>query len=394
MQKKLMLILGMLLVTSLLAFAAGGKEAGPSGPVTISIWHGYTETEEKTLHQAVTDFMAANPKITVDLLAVPFDQLQNKFQTEAAAGGGPTLVVGPQDRMAAYNQAGLLATLDDTASFIKDLVPAAVNGGRIGGKLLGIPVNNKVVALIYNKSLVTKEPATYDELMADVAKSGFALTADWFHNYMWAPAFSATFLDASNKAVLDSEAGVKAYAFFLQFAKSPGVIADSNDGNQDTLFRQGKVAFRIQGPWASGDYIKDLGAANVGVMAFPAVPGGSRPRPWNQSEMFSINANATKDQVLASGLFLAYFTSAPIQKRFLDAANWIPANSKVDTASNPVVGGFLKQVVYSDPFPVVAELSTTWDPMGNAVTQILEKVKSPKDALTGAMTLINTANKK
>jgi len=394
MNKRIVLVLGLLAIASLVAFAAGGKEAAPSGPVTISIWHGYIETEEKTLRQAATDFMAANPKITVELLAVPFDQLQNKFQTEAAAGGGPTIIVGPQDRMAGYNQAGLLAPLDDTAPFLKNLVPAAVNGGRIGGKLVGVPVNNKVVALVYNKSLVTKEPASYDELMAAIAKSGMALTADWFHNYMWGPAFGASFLDATNKAVLDSEAGVKAYTFFLQLAKSAGVTADGNDGNNDTLFRQGKVAFRIQGPWASGDYIKDLGAANVGVMAFPAVPGGSRPRPWNQSEMFSVNANATKDQVLASGQFLAFFTSAAIQKRFLDAANWIPANAKVDTSSNPVVGGFLKQVEFSDPFPVVSELGATWDPMGNAMTQILEKVKSPKDALTGAMALINTANKK
>ena len=394
MNKRIVLVLGLLAIASLVAFAAGGKEAAPSGPVTISIWHGYIETEEKTLRQAATDFMAANPKITVELLAVPFDQLQNKFQTEAAAGGGPTIIVGPQDRMAGYNQAGLLAPLDDTAPFLKNLVPAAVNGGRIGGKLVGVPVNNKVVALVYNKSLVTKEPASYDELMAAIAKSGMALTADWFHNYMWGPAFGASFLDATNKAVLDSEAGVKAYTFFLQLAKSAGVTADGNDGNNDTLFRQGKVAFRIQGPWASGDYIKDLGAANVGVMAFPAVPGGSRPRPWNQSEMFSVNANATKDQVLASGQFLAFFTSAAIQKRFLDAANWIPANAKVNTSSNPVVGGFLKQVEFSDPFPVVSELGATWDPMGNAMTQILEKVKSPKDALTGAMALINTANKK
>ena len=394
MRRVIPLVLGLLMVTSLVAFAGGTQEPQPSGPVTISIWHGYTETEEKTFHQAVTDFMIANPKITVTLLAVPFDQLQNKFQTEAAAGGGPTMVVGPQDRMAAYNQAGRLATLDSNAAFLKDLVPAAVNGGMIGGKLVGVPVNNKVVALVYNKKIVTKEPATYDELMASVAKNGMAITADWFHNYMWAPAFGAAFLDANNRAVLDSDAGVKAYAFFYQLAKSPGVVTDSNDGNQDTLFRQGKVAYRIQGPWASADYIKDLGVDSVGVMAFPAVPNGKQPRPWNQSEMVSVSTNAAKEQVIASNLFLAYLTSAPIQKRFLDAANWIPANAKVDTSSNPVVGGFLKQVVYSDPFPVVPELSTTWDPMGNAVTQILEKVKSPQDALIAAMALINTANKK
>jgi len=83
-----------------------------------------------------------------------------------------------------------------------------------------------------------------------------------------------------------------------------------------------------------------------------------------------------------------------VQKEFLNSANWIPANSSVDTASNPVVGGFLKQVPASDPFPVVAELGATWDPMGNAITQILEGVKTPQEALTEAAVLINTTNNK
>ena len=40
-------------------------------PITISIWHGYIETEEETFSQAVTDFLAANPHIKIDVLAVP-----------------------------------------------------------------------------------------------------------------------------------------------------------------------------------------------------------------------------------------------------------------------------------------------------------------------------------
>ena len=84
---------------------AAEQPVKPAEPVTISIWHGYIETEEQTFSQAVQDFMAANPDVKIDVLAVPFDELVNKFQTEAAAGGGPTLVPGPQDRMAGYAEA-------------------------------------------------------------------------------------------------------------------------------------------------------------------------------------------------------------------------------------------------------------------------------------------------
>lgn len=385
----------MALIVAGAAFAGGTQEAGtPEGPVTVSIWHGFIETEEATLRSVVDRFNAENEDVTVELLAVPFDELQNKFQTEAASGGGPTLVIGPQDRMASYNQAALLREIDEDLSLFDDLVPAAVEGGRVGGTLVGIPVSNKVVALVYNRAIVGSEPANFDELAASVAEHGMAVTADWFHNYMWGPAFGATFLDENNKVVIDEPEGVEAYSFFYEMAHSDGVIFDGNDGDMDTIFRQGEVGYRIQGPWASGDYINDLGAENVGVMAFPAVPGGTYPRPWNQSEMVSVNVNATDAEYEAAMDFMEAFTSAEIQKEFLDAANWIPANADVDTSSNPVVGGFLRQVEYSDPFPVVSELNATWEPMGNAITQILEGVAGPEDALSEAAELINRANNK
>ncbi len=370
------------------------EKPAASEPATISIWHGYVETEEKVFSKAVADFMAANPDVKIEVLAVPFDELQNKFQTEVASGSGPTLITGPQDRMAGYAEAGLLAEIDGSAAFVSQLVPAAVEGGKVGGKLVGLPVNNKVVALFYNKSKIKTPPADFDDLLKQAEANGLAITADWFHNYMWGPAFGAKFFDGNQKMVLDSPEGAKAYAYLKQICKSKGVTCDANDGDMDTLFRQGQAAFRIQGPWASGDAIKDLGADNVGVMAIPAIAGAAAPRPWNQSEMISMNVDAKPEQVAAAMKFIEYLTSTEVQGTFLKEANWIPANSKVDTSINPVVGGFLAQVPNSDPFPVVKELGATWDPMADAMTKILEGVVPPEKALADAASLINTANKK
>jgi arabinogalactan oligomer/maltooligosaccharide transport system substrate-binding protein len=374
--------------------AAEATEAPAAEPVTVSIWHGYIETEEATFSQVVNDFMAANPDVTIEVLAVPFDELQNKFQTEVAAGGGPTLVPGPQDRMAGYAEAGLLATIDESAAFLGNLVSAAVDGGRVNGELVGVPINNKVVAMFYNTSLIETAPADFDELLEMAAEHGLAITANWFHNYMWGPAFGATFFDEDYRLVLDSPEGAEAYGFLKEVCESEGVVCDANDGDMDTLFRQGEVAFRFQGPWASGDYVADLGAENVAVTNVPAIPGADNPRPWNQSEMISMNVGATPEEKAAAMRFIEYLTSAEVQGLFLDNANWIPSNANVDTSSNPIVGGFLDQVPFSDPFPVAAELGATWDPMGNAITQILEGVATPEEALAEAAELINTANNK
>lgn len=410
MSRKFLFGLIFMLIASLLISACGGgapatpaatqppaaatEPPAAAAPVTIGIWHGYIETEEQVFSQTVKDFMTANPDITVNVLAVPFTDLVNKYQTEAAAGGGPTLILGPQDRMAGYAAADLLATIPEDTPFLKALVPASVEGGKVGGKLVGVPINNKVLALFYNKTKVTQEPADFDALLAAAKEHGMALTADWFHNYMWGPAFGATFMDANGKVVIDSPEGAAAYAYFKSVCESEGVTCDANDGDMDTLFRQGQVAFRIQGPWASADFVKDVGEGNVGVMAIPAIPGHGAPRPWNQSEMASVNINAKPEELAAALKFLEYFTSAPVQSIFLNQANWIPSNASVDTSTNPVVGGFLLQVPNSDPFPVLPELGATWDPMQNAITQILEGVAEPQAALAEAAKLINTTNNK
>ena len=110
--------------------------------------------------------------------------------------------------------------------------------------------------------------------------------------------------------------------------------------------------------------------------------------------MIQINVNATPEQVTAAMAFIEYLTSADVQKAFLDKANWIPVNGGVDVSGNPVVGGFVEQVPYSDPFPVAAELGATWAPLGDAVTKVLDDVLTPEEAVAEATQLINTTNNK
>lgn len=390
----IVLVVFFVLGSVLYAGGATEKEEGGSSAVVLTIWHGFIETEEALFREVVSDYMVTNPEVRVELLAVPFDQLEGKYLTEASAGGAPTMIVGPQDRMARYEEAGLLTEIEDSLEFLGDLVPAAVDGGRIDGKLVGIPVSNKVVALYYNRSIVPTPPQSFEELLLLAEDHGLALTGNWFHNYMWGPAFGSTFMDSNNKVVIDSPEGSRAYSFFRSVASMPGVVVDSNDGDMDTLFRQGEVAFRIQGPWASGDTIRDLGIENVGVTKVPRIQGADFPRPWNQSEMISISVDSSPEEVDAAIQFLAFFTNAENQRKFLVESNWIPANSSVDISSNPVVGGFLEQVKYSDPFPVVSELGATWEPMGDAITKILEGVAPANLALKEAAELINTVNGK
>jgi len=364
---------------------------------TITVWHGFIETEEQLGTWAATEFEAANPGIYVAGLAVPFDDLQNKYQTEAAAGGGPDIIQGPQDRMTAYAEAGLLVPLDELAGDILDrFVPAALDGARVNGVLYGIPTSSKLVALFYNTSMISEPPADSDEMLAVAADLGLAITADWYHNFGFVGAFGGQLFDDDYRCILDQGGTAEALAFLATVCASEGVTCDANDGDMDILFRQGQAGMRIQGPWASADFQADLGLENVAVAPIPVVVAtGSSPTPFMGVDVLSINVNSSPEQQQLAMMFIDFITSAEIQKAFVDQANWIPANASVDTSGNPLIGGFLAQAsAGAFPFPNAPEFGATWGPGGDAVTKALEGVSTPEEAVAEMTALINEANQK
>ena len=59
--------------------------------------------------------------------------------------------------------------------------------------------------------------------------------------------------------------------------KAAGAKFETDSGKADTEFRQAQVDMYINGPWALGDYKKDLGD-KVGVAPMPLARGARRPR--------------------------------------------------------------------------------------------------------------------
>src|SRR5437867_4534251 len=93
--------------------ATGGTAAGAiTGNITL--WHAYGTggSEETALNQLIDKIRTANPSAKITVLQVPFDQVFNKFQTEAAAGGGPDLFTAPNDELGNEVRANLLMSLD------------------------------------------------------------------------------------------------------------------------------------------------------------------------------------------------------------------------------------------------------------------------------------------
>ncbi len=376
--------------------AAGGAAAGAVKAVPIKLWHGWTGAEAETLATVVKSFEAANPGAKVDLLQVPFDQLKNKYTTEASTGGGPDLLIGPKDWIGELAQAKLIAALDDSAqqAGLNNLNKGAVDANKFQGKTWAFPESTEAVALFINKDKVKTAPKNSDELLAMAQQNGLALNTQFYNAAGILFAEGAKLFDANGKCILDQGTGTVEGLKWLAKAKgTQGVIADSDGSKLDAAFKDGKAGMIFNGPWAVGDYVKALGADKLAVVdPVTFMPANGKFAPFLGTKNLFLNANS-KGDAKNTGLLFMNFLSQPAQQETFAKIGHIPSNANVKT-DNPVLQGFLTQTQSTTYFPNEPEMGAVWTPAGDMITKVIEGKSPAEDAVKQACATINTANKK
>lgn len=374
--------------------AAQPTTAPSSGGAAIKLWHGQTGAEADALAEAVKKFEAANAGITLELLAVPSDQLKNKYTTEASTGGGPDMLIGPKDWIGELSQADLIVPLDDVSeqAGLNNLNPAALDANKFQGKIWAFPESTEAVALYYNTDKIKTPPADADELLKMAQESGFALDSKFYHTMGIFSAFGAKLFDDNAKCILDQGDGaVKALEWLKTAKDTPNVITDSQDAKLDAAFKDGNVALIFNGPWASGDYVKALGDGKVAI-APPIKMGPGTFSPFLGTKNVFLSANSTADAKAAAVKFLNFLSQPETQEIFVKVGH-IPSNPNVKI-DNPIGAGFLKQTQTATYFPNEPEMGAVWTPAGDMITKVLEGQATPADAVKAACATINQANKK
>ncbi len=379
------------------ATAAAAAPTNTAVPVSITVWHGFTGAEQDTLTTAISNFEAANPGITINVLAVPFDQLQNKFTTEASTGGGPDVFFGPKDWIGTLANSNLISPLDDISTQIglDKLVTGAVDANKFNGKIYALPDSSDLMALWYNKKLLPTPPTTSDELLADAATVGLAINYGFYNAAGFIFAEGGQLFDSNQKCILDQGMGtVNALDWLLQASKAPGVHVDTNGSNLSALFKAGTVAMIFDGEWSTGDYETALGAANLGI-ADPITmsPGGKPFSPFGGVKDVYLSANSKGDARNAAIKFLAFFSQPDTQALFASKAGYIPTNTSAQV-TDPVTLGFIKQSQTTTYFPNEPEMGAVWTPAGDMITKVLTAGVAPADAIAAAVQTINAANNK
>lgn len=383
--------------------ASAGTRIGAAQDLSgkLTLWHGWTGAEADTLNNDILPaWKTANPNVEVEALAVPFDQLKNKYSTDTATGGGPDLLIGSLDWIGELATGELIAPLDEmaTAEITDAFLPATVDALRYNDQLFGLPESFETVALYYNTDLVQTAPKTTDEVYSVSAGMpagtyGLALFSNFYHPAGYLFGFGGKLFDADNKSALNSPETVAFLNWIKGFTGKPGLYQQNDDTGISSLFKSAKAAMVVNGPWALGDYTGALGEGKVAVAPLPLISENddATPMPFLGVKNIMMNSNIDGDQATLAFEFMKFFTGPDSAGPLADKAGHLPANTSVDVSGNEIAQAFVKQAESATPLPTIPEMGQVWEPAGQMITAVLAGESTPEEAAANVQETINNA---
>ncbi len=370
----------------------------------VVVWHAYRAEEKAALEKVVAAYNAtvASKGIKVTTLAVPYDAFADKITASVPRGKGPDIFIFAQDRLGGWIEAGKTVEPIDfflDKATIARFIPTTMEAMTYRGTVYGLPLNYKVITLIYNKKLLPTPPKTSKELVAVAkkltdAKSGrFGLAysySDFYYHAALQNAFGGRVFDPGPKPVLNAPENVKALELLMRWFLKDGILpAEPSTALITSLFNGGKAAMVFSGPWFLGEIADSI---DYGLAPLPTIDeaGGKPMRPWMTVEGVYVTApSKNKD---AAYDFAKYLTDTPQAKVMALEGRQTPSNKAVYSdpavAGDKVLSAFRKQVEVAVPMPNLPEMTMVWSPATTAMNTIVKRAATPKAAMDQAQAAV------
>lgn len=242
--------------------------------------------EGVVMQQLIDEYEAQNPGIEIELIEVPYADLNNKVKTMLAAGEQPALA-----RMTNVVEfAPYLLNLDEMIGpdFRDRFVETA--GIIVDGVMRAATMEYTAAGVIYNKTAFDKagvevpksidEVWTWDEFKTALktvmekggVKYGMALdkTVGRFWNFFY-QAGASYYNEDMTESNFNSEASKNAIQYLYDLHKE-GIVPTSvwmGAENPNTMFRSGQVGCHIGGSWMLTSYDKEITDFEWGVTYLP-----------------------------------------------------------------------------------------------------------------------------
>ncbi len=347
--------------------------------------------------EIINDFMAENPNVKVERTHYENEAMRQNYQTAVLGGEGPEVISGPYDNIGVFGTSGTIAPIEEIFSqdFIDTFLPNALEGVRYNGKLYGVPYRiGNTLTLIYNKKFVDQAPETMDEM---IAKAKELTTGDQygFVYNLTEPFFFIPFLggykgrvfDENTNITLDTDAMQKALQLVHDFKFTHKIIpAEANYDVASNLFKEGKAAMIINGPWSFKEY-RDAGL-DIGLTRIPKITEtDTYPAPYTGGKVLVINKDVPggdPNVKLAVRKFLEFVNTKENQLKLAEVTGELPTNAEASKdaqiTSDPTLAKFNEQMLVGTPMPIIPEMRAVWDGIRPGLEGVMGDTMTPEEA--------------
>lgn len=373
---------GVIAVFALLIFVAGRMQKD-DGVAKIVIWHQKDLAEREFLAQKVAEYNKMHTDHQVEILYKESEELRSLYIIAAMGGKGPDLIYGPADNVGVFALTKTIRPIDDL--FDANFYDLYTRDGfvRYQGKrwLVADQVGNHLT-LVYNKKLVPNPPKTLSEL----EKLGQTLTKDYQNDgkidqyaLVWnyrEPFFFVPFAtgygawlmdDNTGKPTLNNEKVAGAVQAILDLRNKYKIIPKEIDyDTAEALFKDGKAAMVINGPWAWAGY-GDAGV-DYGISVLPTVDETGIPMaPIVSSKGYSVNINTPSSKMKYVKQVMTFLTGGKVQEEMAKVLSTVPVNKKAlasqTVKDNKILQASLAQLKLGKPMPANPRFRQMWDGM-------------------------------
>jgi len=334
-------------------------------PVTIR-WYANADPTRNTWMNdvAIPDFQQIHPEITIEPIIVPWDEFDPKLSSMFAAGDLPEVFANwGSTGYVEYALRGMCIYMDEyisaDADFLQldDFVPSAVEGVRVRGKLVGLPIYILGTYTYYNKDLfdaggLDYPPSNWDDKtwtwdkMLEVAQKltrnyedpttgqyGVTLGLGspeempwlWGHE-IWSDEVLAT--GVAKEIDFDNPLVIEAFQAQADLVCKHKVAPDSAISQALSAagdpFQVGKVAMNMSGGWGFWSLKEVEGTFHWGAGALPRGPKGDLKDSLYADPMLISTQTPLKDDAWK---FMRYLYSVEGLRKFT-VATWSPPSRK------------------------------------------------------------------
>ncbi|HEU4327746.1 MAG TPA: extracellular solute-binding protein [Roseiflexaceae bacterium] len=362
-----------------------------SGTTKIVVWHGWDGAYRDAIQQIFADYATKN-NVTIELLKQ--SDLSNKAQVAVPSGQGPDVIAWVNDQIGKNALSGIIQPVDQfgiTPDYLKEnFTPVAADAMVYGGQAYGVPESMEALTFIYNKKLITEDklPKSTDDLITQATEYNSANPGQYLFVYNakndayfsapWWQGAGVTLVTNEGTTELGGENAVKAGELIKSFT---GIMPKEIDYNvADTLFKEGKAAIIMNGPWSIADYQK--AGLDIGLATIPTVSSSGQPgRPFVGVKMLMLAANAKQPQAAAD--LMKYYGSAEVQAQLAEVNKQVPANTAAQeqVKADPIIAGFINQAANGQPMPNSEFIDAMWDPISKTVEAIWTGASEPTQAV-------------